>query len=70
MSALHPDFFDGVFFNRKENRIEKYRDGQLVTYFRAGLHPSLARRLGMDADPETYPDFPGNSAQPCNSPAR
>lgn len=57
------DFIDGVYFNRRENRIEKWMDGRLRSCFRAGLKPRYAKQLGMDADPETYPDFPGNSAQ-------
>jgi hypothetical protein len=57
------DFLDGVFFNRESGHVEKYRDGRLVTHFRAGLCPPLAKRLGMDAPANTYPDLPTNVAQ-------
>lgn len=57
------DFLDGVFFNRTSGHVEKYRDGRLVTHFRAGLSPPLAKQLGMDAPPDSYPDLPANAAQ-------
>lgn len=57
------DFLDGVFFNRASGHVEKYRDGRLVTHFRAGLCPPLAKRLGMDAPAHTYPDLPSNVSQ-------
>lgn len=56
------ELFDGVFLNPRNKHIEKYRDGKLVSHFRAGLSPKYARRLGMADDPKTYPELPPHLA--------
>lgn len=58
MKARQVDAFDGVFDNSRTGQREKYRDGRLVTYFRRGLNPPMAKRFGMDGPWGSYPDRP------------
>lgn len=68
MKPQQTDAFDGVYDNENvtPNRREKWCDGRLVTYFRRGLNPPLAKRFGMAGPWGTYPNFP-NAANAANA---
>lgn len=57
--AQQVDAFDGVYDNTETGHRELYRDGRLVTHFRRGLEPPLARQFGMTGEWGTFPDRPG-----------
>ena len=58
MKSIQTDAFDGVYDNETTGHRELYRDGRLVTHFRRGLNPPLAKRFGMTGPWGSFPNFP------------